>query len=92
MSPPGRLDPDREQLLDRLRNLRSILPVFAQEVASARRATARPRKENGRLREQVRQLQHRRAAGNGTREGAPVAATRGAGVPHPWPRERRPLG
>lgn len=66
MSPEGDLDSDREQLLGRLQNLRSILPVFAQEVASARRATARLRMENGRLQKQVRQLQRRRAAEDGT--------------------------
>lgn len=49
---------DREQLLDRLHSLRSVLPVFAEELASARRQAARLRVENGRLLEQVRELQH----------------------------------
>lgn len=48
---------DREQLLDRLHNLRAVLPVFAQELASARRQAARLRVENGKLLEQVRELQ-----------------------------------
>lgn len=73
MSPGGGPDPDREQLLDRLQNLRSILPVFAQEVASARRTAGRLRTENGKLREQVRQLQRQRA-GDGARGRARVAA------------------
>lgn len=49
---------DREQLLDRLHSLRSVLPVFAEELASARRQAARLRVENGRLLEQVCELQH----------------------------------
>jgi len=51
---------EREHLLDRLQNLRAILPVFAQELASARRQTARLRLENAVLTEQVRELQRKR--------------------------------
>ncbi len=51
---------DREQLLDRLQNLRSILPVFATELAAARRQAARLRVENAQLVEQVRRLPRQR--------------------------------
>ncbi len=47
---------EREQLLDRLQNLRRVLPVLAQEMASARRQAARLRSDNRKLTEQVRQL------------------------------------
>jgi hypothetical protein len=53
---------ERDYLLDRLQNLRAILPVFAQELASARRQTARLRLENASLTEQVRELQRQRVA------------------------------
>ena len=48
---------DRDQLLDRLQHLRTILPVFAQELATARRHTAQLRRENRRLLEEVHRLQ-----------------------------------
>ena len=48
---------DRDHLLDRLHNLRVIIPVFAQELASARRQSAALRVENRKLRERVQQLQ-----------------------------------
>jgi hypothetical protein len=47
---------ERDQMLDRLRNLRRVLPVLAQEMAAARRQAARLRTDNRRLSEQVRQL------------------------------------
>lgn len=47
---------DREQMLDRLSNLRRVLPALAQEMAAARRQAARLRSDNRRLAEQVRQL------------------------------------
>lgn len=53
---------ERDHLLDRLQSLRAILPVFAQELASARRQTARLRLENASLTEQVRELQRQRGA------------------------------
>jgi hypothetical protein len=59
------IDPD--QPLDRLRNLRVIVPVFAEELASARRQAAQLRLENGRLVEQVRRLQHQRIGQDRTR-------------------------
>lgn len=48
---------DRDHLLDRLHNLRTIVPVLAQELASARRQSAALRVENRKLRERVQQLQ-----------------------------------
>jgi hypothetical protein len=47
---------ERDQLLDRLRDLRRVLPVLAQEMAAARRQAARLRIDNQRLSEQVRDL------------------------------------
>jgi len=55
---------DRQQLLDRLADLRRVVPVFARELVSARRQAAQLRAENGWLIEQVRQLQRGRAPGN----------------------------
>jgi hypothetical protein len=50
---------DRDHLLERLRNLRAILPVLATELASTRRQAARLRVENRRLAEQLRRAQGR---------------------------------
>lgn len=47
---------DRDQMLDRLRNLRRVLPVLAQEMAAARRQATKLRNDNRRLADQVRQL------------------------------------
>jgi hypothetical protein len=47
---------EREQLLDRLRSLRRVLPVLAQEMAAARRQAAHLRLDNRRLTDQVREL------------------------------------
>jgi hypothetical protein len=47
---------ERDQMLDRLRSLRRVLPALAQEMAAARRQAARLRTDNRRLSEQVRQL------------------------------------
>jgi hypothetical protein len=58
--------PSRAEAISRLEQLRSVVPVFAQEVLSARRQAAFLRAENGWLLEQVRQLQ-RRVAQNGSR-------------------------
>jgi hypothetical protein len=49
--------PNRAEAIDRLEHLRSVVPVFAQELASARRQVARLREENGWLLEYARQLQ-----------------------------------
>jgi hypothetical protein len=48
---------DRDQLLDRLQHLRTILPVFAQELATARRHAAQLRRDNRRLLDEVHRLQ-----------------------------------
>ena len=47
---------EREQMLDRLRRLRRVLPALAQEMVAARRQAARLRTDNRRLSEQVREL------------------------------------
>ena len=51
---------EREQLLDRLAQLRAILPVFAEELASARRQAAVLRVENRGLLAEVCRLQRQR--------------------------------
>jgi hypothetical protein len=48
---------ERDELLDRLRNLRRVLPALAQEMAAARRQAANLRIDNRRLTDQVRELQ-----------------------------------
>ena len=63
---------DREHLIDRLQNLRAIVPVFAQELASARRQAARLRLDNARLAEQVRQLQRQRIGAEDKRAAEPA--------------------
>lgn len=45
---------ERDMLLERLVNLRTILPVMGEELANARREAARLRRENQALREQLR--------------------------------------
>lgn len=47
---------ERDQLIDRLRSLRRVLPVLAQEMAAARRQTVRLRIDNRHLTDQVREL------------------------------------
>jgi predicted nucleic acid-binding protein len=47
---------ERERLLERLDNLRVILPIFARELAKARREAARLRVQNRRLIDQVDEL------------------------------------
>ncbi len=61
-------DRDFDQLLASLRNMRTIVPVFATEFASARGQAARLRLENRKLIEQVRQLQHRHQDGDASGE------------------------
>jgi hypothetical protein len=66
---------ERDHVLDRLQRLRTIVPVFAQELASAKRQVAQPRRENRRLVEEVERLQRRhRAAGRAVREDGRAAA------------------
>src|SRR5438045_2137216 len=50
---------DREQMLERLNNLRAILPIFARELANARREAARLRVQNRRLTEQIEKCEAR---------------------------------
>jgi hypothetical protein len=66
---------DREQLLARLTHLRAVVPVFAHELASARRQATTLRAANGWLVERVRQLQAGSARGGSTllRSRAPSA-------------------
>jgi len=61
-------DRHRDHLLERLHNLRTVVPVFAQELAAARRQAARLRIENQRLVAEVRRLQR-------TRRNEPARAT-----------------
>lgn len=58
---------DRDVLLDRLHQLRAVLPVFAQELADVRRAAARLRVDNRRLLEEVHRLQKERDRGEAVR-------------------------
>ena len=51
-----------DHLLERLQHLRTVVPVFAQELASARRQAAQLRVENRRLAEEVLGLQRHRHA------------------------------
>ncbi len=51
---------DRDHLLERLHHLRTILPVFAQELASSRRQAAALRVENHGLVDEVRRLRAQR--------------------------------
>jgi len=68
LTAPGARTPDRDHLLDRLHQLRKLVPAFAEELGSARRETATLRLEYRRLLDQVRRLQreHGRTA-HGTR-------------------------
>jgi hypothetical protein len=54
--PVGSAAWERDQLIDRLRSLRRVLPALAQEMAAARRQAARLTIDNRRLTEQVREL------------------------------------
>jgi hypothetical protein len=67
MSSAGTHAIDRDQMLDRLQHLRTILPVFAQELATARRHAAQLRRDNRRLLDEVHRLQRE----HGTRGSMP---------------------
>jgi DNA-binding FadR family transcriptional regulator len=77
---------DRDQMLERLYNLRTILPVMATELANARRQAAQLRVENRRLVEQLRHAQgdgRARASASVHRQLAAKPAQDGrAGVAH----------
>lgn len=90
-APIGTLDraaaSDRDHLLERLHNLRTILPVMAAELASARRQAAQLRVENRKLKEQLRRAQDgghgaRASATTHRRLAAKLARDGRAGVPH----------
>jgi hypothetical protein len=49
-----------------LQHLRTILPVFAQELATARRHAAQLRRDNRRLLEEVHRLQRERGTRGST--------------------------
>ncbi|HYM44628.1 MAG TPA: hypothetical protein VES65_00495 [Solirubrobacteraceae bacterium] len=57
LTAPDRGSLDREHLIDRLHQLRKLVPAFAEELAGARRQTAKLRLENRRLLDRVRRLQ-----------------------------------
>jgi hypothetical protein len=58
---------ERARLLDRLVGAKGILTAYAEDLASTRRQAAELRVKNRKMLEQVRELQARRASGNGTR-------------------------
>jgi hypothetical protein len=82
--PEPELTPPRDQLRDRLKDLRTIVPPFAVELTAARRQAAKLRPENGRLLEQVRELQRRRAARRNPRGRRPAKKA----APKPFGRVR----
>jgi hypothetical protein len=51
---------DRDALLERLHQLRAVLPAFAQELADVRRTAAKLRVDNRRLLAEVHRLQKER--------------------------------
>jgi hypothetical protein len=51
-----------EELIDRIEQLRTLLPAFAQETAVARREAARLRSENTTLQRRVIELETRSAS------------------------------
>ena len=53
---------ERDQLLERLQHLRTIVPVFARELAESRRQAAGLRLENAQLRRRLALLVEARAA------------------------------
>ncbi len=66
---------ERDHLLERLHHLRTIVPVFAQELVSVRRQAAQLRVENRRLEQEVRRLQRdhlARAHPGSARDNGPV--------------------
>jgi hypothetical protein len=49
--------PHTADILDRLTRLRLVLPALGQELASARRETAKLRIENGKLKDRLQRLE-----------------------------------
>jgi hypothetical protein len=56
---PFRTDTDAAALVDRLQELRNLLPAFAQEAAAARREAARLRLQNTTLQTRLAELEAR---------------------------------
>jgi len=52
---------DSGELLDRLQQLRTLLPAFAEEAATARREAARLRSQNATLQGRIAELEARLA-------------------------------
>jgi hypothetical protein len=80
---------DSRHLLNRLSHLRTILPVFAQELAVARRLVASLRTENGALQQSLLYMQMQAPAtprsmfpASSARAGRDVAILRAAPAPH----------
>jgi hypothetical protein len=72
---------ERDHLLERLHNLRTILPAFAEELAGARRQASRLRLDNARLAKQVRALQRQRGeAARGPLDAAGSVPQTGSGM------------
>jgi len=79
---------EREMLLDRLTNLRTIVPVLAEELASARRQLAGMRRENRLLQERLGALEEGRADGPLTRSAPTPRSGRKARTRVPDQRSR----
>ncbi|HEY2437640.1 MAG TPA: hypothetical protein VGH93_10685 [Solirubrobacteraceae bacterium] len=58
-SGPPRLASDSDELIDRMRKLRTLVAALAQETAAARREAARLRSQNARLQRRVVELETR---------------------------------
>ena len=86
VSPASDPDEDREYLLERLQSLRTIVPVFAKELASVRRQVARLRQKNSKLVEQVRHLERLCVGRGGARHGELAVGA----MSHPPPATPRP--
>jgi hypothetical protein len=59
VSRPPQLDSSPGELIDRMQQLRALLPAFAQEAAAARREAARLRSHNATLQRRVVELETR---------------------------------
>lgn len=67
VSRPPQLDSSPGELIDRIQQLRALLPAFAQEAAAARREAARLRSHNATLQRRVVELETRFAIALDTR-------------------------
>jgi hypothetical protein len=64
---PMRLGSTPEDLIERIEKLRTLLPAFAQETATARREVVRLRSQNAKLQRRVAELETRFDVGCGPR-------------------------